>query len=271
MLQNFKKYSQLLLLLCLINLFLIEFSFSNSFEDSIYISSISKDQNFIPQRVGLIIENSELIRTGDVLQFSFLFDNKQVKEKCSHSINFINSNSSHRIVYCPIPTQENSGIYNIKISLLRNDKELYSFEDLLYYNSPNLSTAIQFERVSEGTRVSIKIIDEELDFPIKFLHEIPKKVLERLTLENKNSKIKSNLTFKIERENPIISWEVYSREQQIDYILLDREVDELSKSEFNTYPYTENTLNFVVIFSILILLIIIFIPLFFKSHKEVKN
>ncbi|MCH8519382.1 MAG: hypothetical protein LAT82_01365 [Nanoarchaeota archaeon] len=247
------------------------FSFSSTLEDSFYITSISKDSDFVPQRIGLVVENSDLILENDKLKISFIFENQKVLEHCNHNLNFLEESSSHRIVYCPIPTQDISGIYEVQIFLIRNGEEILIGNDSFYYNSPKQNIVHDFKNTPQGTLVTIKITDENIEFPFRLFHEIPKEVIDRITKDTINTLISSEQEFKIERENPIISWEVTSREQQIDYVILDKEVSDDVKNDFKSYPYQENTLNFIVVFSILILLLIIFVPLVLRSQKSKNN
>lgn len=264
------RLDKLVILLMIYSFLLVSSSYSNTvdYSDLIYFSSITQDSDFVPQRISVIVENQNVFTNEDTLTFEFYFNGEQLDSVCNHKIDFIQSTSTHRIIYCPIPKLENSGVLEYKI-ILKNAGESHTvIEDSIFYSSSNEEVSLMFTNDPRGTRVSLKVIGDDIEFPVKIFHEIPKTVIEEITKENADELIFSEQNFVIERENPIISWEVTSREQQIDYVLLNQEIDSDTKAQFRTYSHQENTLNFIVIFTILILLIIIFVPLIFKSFKS---
>ena len=260
-------------LLSLVFIVLVSNSYSNvlEFEELIYVSSISLDDNFIPQRISVIVENSNRFTETDSLEFSFFFEGEKLNSRCFHTIDFVDSTSTHRIIYCPIPQIDSSGELSYYVNLNHLGESIQVIQDSIFYSSPQEEVSMRFREDSRGTLVSLKVIGDDIEFPVKIFHEIPKEVIERLTSENVDDLIFSQRDFTIERENPIISWEVTSREQQVDYVLLDQQLDSNTKAQFRTYSHQENTLNFIVIFTILILLIIIFVPLILKSFKSKSN
>lgn len=235
-------------------------------EDIFVVSGVESDMDFIPQRIAIIVFNVESLVDGDTLQINYLFNNRSIESICSHQISFSGESSIQKRVYCPIPVQDISGIYTARISLNRDSEQMGEEEIKFFYNSPSSDVTHQFRLTPQGTEVTINILNIGVEEPFDLYHSIPKSVISRLNYQNKDEFIISDLDFEIIQENPIISWQVSSREERIQYVLVDRELSEEEMVQFASYSVPkESGLNLIILFSILILLLIIFVPFFTKK------
>lgn len=237
-------------------------------EDLFTISGIEQDENFIPLRISITVFNDNFFVLGDNLQINYRFNEQEISQICSHEISFANENSIQKRIYCPVPVQLVSGLYQAEILILRDSQKLISQNISFFYNSPNSLATHHFRLVPEGTEVTINIQNIDNQELFELYHSIPNTVIPRLTYENRDNLILSENDFIIIQENPIVSWQVTSREERIQYIILDKELSEEEKVQFASYTIPkESGLNLILLFSILILLLIIFVPFFTFKKK----
>ena len=247
-------------------------SASYSFEENVYISSILKDEYGTPTRIGVVILNEDESLEFD-LEFSYKYNNEILNRKCSHNIIFEDNLKYQKKVYCDIPKQEENGMYTaiIKLSNPTSNEELYMINETFFYDSKESYALLSFQENDRGTQVTIDLSNENISDDTTIYHDIPREVINSITPENKDLVIDSDKEFKIIEQNPIISWNVDSRDERIEYIILNKSVDESLKKQFQTYPSENDSITTVVIFSIVVLLIIIFLPLLKNIRNKKSN
>ena len=238
--------------------------FSVSSQD-IYISGVGySSQNYI-DKIGIVVLNNGNIQDNDMLIVEFTFNKEMLENTCKHEIIFNSKNSYNKNIYCPIPSQETNGLYSANIKLQRNEKTLLELEPYeFYYNSMNSFSKTTFTNTPQGTQVQISL-PQNIEIGDIIHHEIPKEVIPLITPQTQDSLISSEKKFKIIKQDPIIAWEVTSKSETIEYVVLNSTINETQKVDFKTYAKEERPLSTLVIFSIVGLLVIIFVPLFFKK------
>ena len=258
------------ILVKIVSIFIILSVLSMSFGTNItvkdiYVSGASYSQNQVLDKVGVVVLNNGKFENQDVLQIDYKFNDKILANKCQHTLIFSDNSSFQKKIYCPIPTQFENGLYSIEVSVLRDENELIKLESIeFFYDSTQSFATTRFTQTPEGTKVKIYLPDNLSDGDI-IQHEIPKEVLERVTLLNKDQVIQSQKEFIIIQEDPIIAWEVSSKEESIEYTIVNKTVSEEEKLGFETSKQEENSITIIAIFIIIVLLIIIFVPFFFKK------
>lgn len=266
------KLFQIFLVLSIILISTQTINANYSFEENVYISSILKDKGGTPVEVGVVTLNENQSQEFN-LEFMYEFEGKMLDSKCTHNVVFENDLKYQKRVYCNIPTQEENGIYTVMIKLSNptNDEVLYEISETFFYDSKESYASLSFEENDRGTQVTINLRGENITEETAIYHNIPQQVLNNITPQNKDSLIKSSKEFEIIEQNPIISWNVDSRDEEIEYTILNKSVDDTYKKEFNTYPVEDRSITTVVLFSIVVLLIIIFLPLLKKREKVHQN
>lgn len=261
-----------LFLTILITLSLIQVVNANySYEDNIYVSNVLSDGEGTPLRLGVVILNQNQSQEFD-LEFSYVFNGEELNNKCTHGVIFEDELRYQKKVYCDIPTQETNGMYTAQIKIFNNSQSsaIYELNETFFYNSKNSYGVTSFEEIDRGTQITIDLNNENITEETTIYHDIPRQVLNNINPQNKDSLIESNKEFEIIEQNPIISWKVDSRDTSIEYVLLNKSVNNTYKNEFNTYPVEDRSITAVVLFSIVVLLIIIFLPLL-KKRKNPLN
>lgn len=270
--------------ICIMCFFFLNFLMLNSFSSvkenkEAYSSSISfsktlKNANFVPERFSIDIMNSEVLTHDETVIVEYIFNDKLLEKKCEFDVAFENKYSYQKKVYCPIPPQSETGVYSL--SLFVKDENNNQIEPVklseisVYYNSNESKYPIEFRDVEEGTQVTIAInhkFDDNNSVVIH--HQIPKEVIAEITPQNRGKLIASQKEFSIVEVDPIISWEVGPKDEELEYTLLDTSVDENTKSKFNTYEPENNALTQgIIIIIIVLILLFIFVPFFFKCKHS---
>lgn len=233
--------------------------------EDFYISGISYSKNQIADKIGIVILNNEKFQDNDELQVNYIFNDNILANSCKHTVVFNDDSSYNKKIYCPIPTQVENGLYTIQTKLIREDKVLKELKEYsFFYDSNKTFSTMKFTQTPKGVNIKL-ILPENLEDGDIIYHEIPKEVLPLVTPSTKKDVISSNKEYIIIEEDPIIAWEVSAKDTEIEYTLLNNSVEESQKVDFKTYKQDENSISIVVIFSIVVLLIIIFVPFFFKK------
>ena len=132
------------------------------------------------------------------------------------------------------------------------------------------SLVANFEVFEDRTEVSIYVPDsEEL---VDVSHRIPKSVIEELTYENRNEFIESERDYTILESDPLIAWHVERPPQTINYTI-KKSISEDEIENFKVEVTRSKKFNYVTCLFYLIILVIVimvFKPLFIKSKKEKK-
>lgn len=247
----------------------VSFSHANEFETGdFYISGVTYTSEKVVDKIGLVILNNDKFQNNDELQLRYDFNNETLANNCRHSIIFNDDNSYQKKVYCPIPYQSENGVYTVYSKIVRGDSTLVELEPFtFFYDSNTTFSNLVFRVTPQGTQITIHL-PENLEEGDLIYHDIPLSAVGEITDENMATKIQSDREFIIVQENPIIAWEVSSKEEKIEYTLLNTTLDEEQKAQFATYKKEQDSISTIIIFSIVVLLIIIFAPFILKSRKK---
>lgn len=248
---------------------MISFSYSQEFESGdFYISGVTYTTEKVVDKIGLVVLNNDKFQTNDLLELTYRFNNETLANTCKHSIIFNDDNSYQKKIYCPIPYQSNNGIYEVDAKVSRDGTTLVKLDTFrFFYDSNTTFSNIIFRVTPQGTQINIHL-PKGLEEGDLIYHDIPLSAVGKITEENKDLVIQSEKPFIIIEENPVIAWEVSSKEEKIEYTLLNTTLDEEQKTQFSTYKKEESSISTIIIFSIVVLLIIIFAPFILKSRKK---
>lgn len=264
--QKYKHKFKIILVLIIFSFLVQNINANYSYEENIYSSGILNDGDGIPTRMGVVVLNDN-DNQDFRLEFSYKFNDETLENKCVHEVVFEDDLRYQKKIYCGIPTRENNGYYEVTISVISQENEtLHQIREEFFYNSKNSFGLMSFLEYELGTQITIDLSKENITQNTTIYHDIPSTVLESINSQNKNSLISSEKEFQVIEENPIISWSVSSGEEEIQYTLLNRTVENVEKQEFKTYPAQDRSVSTVIIFSIIVLLIIIFLPLFRRKQ-----
>ncbi len=248
---------------------MFSFLHANEFETGdFYISGVTYTSEKVVDKIRLVILNNDKFQNNDELQLTYDFNNDTLVNNCRHSIIFNDDNSYQKKVYCPIPYQSENGVYTVYAKIVRDDSSLVELDPFIFFYDSNTTFSNLIFRVTpQGTQITIHL-PENLEERDLIYHDIPLSAIGKITEDNKGSKIQSDKEFLIIQENPIIAWEVSSKEEKIEYTLLNTTLDDEQKAQFATYKKEQDSISTIIIFSIVVLLIIIFAPFILKSRKK---
>jgi hypothetical protein len=280
---RYKHLIKRLLLTCALSLLLLNVisphGFSSieenkeAYSSTIFFSKVITSDDFVPERLSIDTINNEILNQNETVIVQYSFNNNSLDETCEFDTVFEDKNSYQKKVYCPVPVQDENGIYTFELFV--EDREnvepsrVKLSEKSIFYNSNKSQFPLKFTKVDRGTLVTIAINEEFEGENSKIIHhEIPKEVFELITPQNKDRLIDSQKKFEIVKADPIISWEVGPSDEELEYTLLDASVDENTKSKFNTYESENDTVTQGVIIVILLVLLFIFVPFFLKRKHS---
>lgn len=249
------------IIVAILTLLLIPSAFSEG-EVLRYLYSTS-NEDLQNNKISYEILFDETIRNGDLFESRIYLDDTQIGEICSRELEFTEEIIFRKIT-CEVPELQD-GEYLFVGTISREGQIIHSATSKEYILGDTLSS-LTFEDLGSQTLVKISIANKQVGQEI--IHDIPKEVLAKITDETK-SIISSSHDFRILRENPIIAWDLDTVEgDEIEYRVqgnLDPEIKEEFKLKIQEKTQETKILEYILIGTILLILLLTAKPLFRKK------
>jgi hypothetical protein len=246
------------LLLVIISLFSLSFASQHQGYEHLYFQS---DKNSTYVSFGFYMDSF----TSNT-KFHIQIENEQGDIQNSCVVDLPSQGGIYYWKYlCLLPTLE-EGKYTI-ISFIESNGEVSQKKRFSYVKTANNAGYYTFKEVGDGTLVTIHLLKSET--PSRVYSQIPKEVIELLTPENKDSLIDSPLPYIIVEEDPLIAWDFDETPDQVNYTIKQK-LTQAQKEKFEIKIESKQSspiLNYGALFLIIIVLIIIFKPLFKKKNE----
>ena len=196
---------------------------------------------------------------------------------------YYNGLKQEQICQIKIPTGENTQYSKITCEIQKLGEGEYTFEGFLYDKDKALIKKTlnkeyitkddknnKMEFISNPDDTTTIIITINTNQSITITNEIPKSVIESLTEENKNSIIKSNIEYEILDEDPLIAWNIEEPPATINYTI-NKKISVEEQKQFQLKIKNDMAfkgIKYAILAVIVIILILIFRPLYKKDKNE---
>jgi len=254
---KFKTFLLFFLIVIIPNAFSQESSFN-------YVSFLN-DENSQMNKVSYEIVFNNEIHVGDRFAVDTYFNGKKQNTLCEKKLDFDKSTLFRKIT-CEVP-KLGEGEY-LFVGTISRDNQVIQQRVNKEYISDSSSASLDFKEENEKTIVSIKVQKNLTNKEL--VHYIPKTVLPKITKNNK-AQLESSQDFRIIKEDPIIAWDLEATNSDEIQYKVQGKIDPKVKKEF-TIKIQEKTketknLEYILIFAIVVVIILILSPLFKKSKK----
>lgn len=234
-----------------------------------YILEVVDDELGTSSQIHFIVLNSEFDNSNE-LRVNYYFNDQKLANECIQTLNFKESNDLK--IICQIPEQFESGIYTVDAQIVNNENVVifnidpYSF----FYSSSHEAFHHSFKQYEHGVEVTI-YLPEYVQKGSIIYHDIPNELLDELTVQNQDDYILTTESFFIVDDKSTLGFETQSN--TISYTLLNIELSNDLKPKFKTFQSLQNPLLILLIFSIIVLLFVIFYPIIShqKKTKDLKH
>lgn len=228
-----------------------------------------------------LVESLYLIDSGEKYQVAFAFNyelipktavfdvdlyiNSVLREDGLCAQDFLNVNGLYGKVICPIE-KFGEGNYKLEGQIRDEEGEVISKSTFVFSNYNKAVSYYEFEEIDGETLIKIKIEGEGEN--VEVLSEIPKEVIELLTLENKDSLIESDLEYEIIKEDPLIAWNVDKIPKDINYTI-KKEISIEDRNNFGLEIRDAAGSNVLIYFVFFLLILVLYLS--FKPALNKKN
>lgn len=151
----------------------------------------------------------------------------------------------------------------------------------LYQNGEVIAEVAKKEYVFENEGVQVNYIEMEnytileifvnTNVSTRIVQEIPKSVIEKVTPENKDEVLVSNLEYVIVEEDPVIAWHIDSPPEKINYTINKRLTPEQKAQMRLEAEENKTSYKWMIYIGVFLILIIMFSPAILKKKKKQSN
>ena len=225
-----------------------------------------EDINSQTNKVSFEVKISDKFEQGDKFSLEIYYNKNLLESNCIKELD-LGGETLYTKFVCDVP-KLGEGEYVFVGSILRGEEEILVEKDIAYeYLGNDVSAQMKFEIEEEKSVIIININGDRENVIVQ--NTIPKSVIEKLTEENREQLIESELDFEIIDEDPLIAWTVDKAPTSFNYTI-NKKIDEEDLSDFKVEIKENN--NYMILFQIVfVVLILIIMWLVFRPMIKRKS
>ena len=244
-------------------------TFTNLAYAEINFISVNTQTESENDKIAYSITEFENLNPTDKFKLEIYSDDQLIDDSCLKSLNFKEDTFFKKLI-CE-PKKLDNAQYTF-VGMITRDGKILETLITKYSLTENSKSSLNYKISENETLITIQVESDLETYQVE--HYIPKEIIEELTLENQNQLIESELEYVILDADPIIAWNIDESPKTIEYKIKkssnQKDLENMGIS-INSTSQVYTYLSYVLYFLILLIIGVIFKPIFIKKVKTKKQ